>query len=549
MTMKKILIMLAFVAMLAVTMWGEKRIFVMSDIHVMAPELLVEDGDAFRRYVESDPKLLRQSAEVLLALADTIRRYDPDLIIIPGDLTKDGELVSHRMVAEMLEKLRGEGYPTLLVPGNHDIENPHGKYFKGAATEPAQRTSPEAFAEIYSKFGYDDASQRDPASLSWAKEPFEGLVVIGLDSNWYYKNQYVERGDPADVNQTAGGLREATLQWAIDIADRAMADGKQVIAIAHHNILEHYDGQSFIARPYVIDDWENVADNLTKHGVSIVFTGHQHLHDIAKRYRSAEMKDSLIDVTTGSTVSYPNPWRLVTVNDDFSKWNFATGYVRQTASLDNVQETCRQTLADNISGGLKWHIRQYWPKIQEIIEENSSLIEKWKVNVPATPEEMTSLAMDYFGHLFVEAFLINVTGNEEDNPRSKEIVGEFKTQVAKLVNDRVGKASEVVNVYVENILNDNVYSWLNSMMNDVNQWGTAMASVTDDLDGKPRQGGNSGGGGGDSGYYDLNGRFVGNALSNLRDGQIYVTRGKKVLKTTTPQPTTPQSTTPQPTMP
>ena len=37
----------------------EKTIFVMSDIHVMAPELLINDGEAFQKYIASDPKLLR----------------------------------------------------------------------------------------------------------------------------------------------------------------------------------------------------------------------------------------------------------------------------------------------------------------------------------------------------------------------------------------------------------------------------------------------------------------------------------------------------------
>ena len=44
----------------------EYSIFIMSDIHVMAPELLVERGTAFDNYIKSDPKLLEESGEVLV---------------------------------------------------------------------------------------------------------------------------------------------------------------------------------------------------------------------------------------------------------------------------------------------------------------------------------------------------------------------------------------------------------------------------------------------------------------------------------------------------
>ena len=120
-----------------------KSIIVMSDIHVMDPELLENRGTAYNNYLGQDPKLLEYSAEVLEYLvAKTVQR-DPDLVIIPGDLTKDGELVSHQLVVRILSRLRSAGIPVVVVPGNHDIDNPEGYYFNGDNTRPAERTSPE----------------------------------------------------------------------------------------------------------------------------------------------------------------------------------------------------------------------------------------------------------------------------------------------------------------------------------------------------------------------------------------------------------------------
>ena len=83
-----------------------KSIIVMSDIHVMAPQLLVNRGTAYENYLNQDPKLLEYSGEVLEYLVGKTLQRNPDLVIIPGDLTKDGELLSHQLVVNILGKLR-----------------------------------------------------------------------------------------------------------------------------------------------------------------------------------------------------------------------------------------------------------------------------------------------------------------------------------------------------------------------------------------------------------------------------------------------------------
>ena len=64
-----------------------KYIIVMSDIHVMAPELLENRGSAYENYLSQDPKLLEYSGEVLEYLVGETLQRNPDLVIIPGDKT------------------------------------------------------------------------------------------------------------------------------------------------------------------------------------------------------------------------------------------------------------------------------------------------------------------------------------------------------------------------------------------------------------------------------------------------------------------------------
>ena len=103
------------------------KIAVISDLHVMAPELLVKEGDAFEAYLNRDRKMLRESTEILDTLASDILDLKPDLVLVTGDLTKDGERASHQIVASQLQRLVDAGIQVLVVPGNHDINNPDAK--------------------------------------------------------------------------------------------------------------------------------------------------------------------------------------------------------------------------------------------------------------------------------------------------------------------------------------------------------------------------------------------------------------------------------------
>lgn len=81
----------------------EIKIAIISDIHYMDKSLLVKDGPAFQAYLAKDPKLLEYSSDILRAAVRDIIRKRPNLVLIPGDLTKDGERISHERVASILK--------------------------------------------------------------------------------------------------------------------------------------------------------------------------------------------------------------------------------------------------------------------------------------------------------------------------------------------------------------------------------------------------------------------------------------------------------------
>ena len=108
----------------------QKVIYVVSDPHVMDPSLLVNKGAAFTECLTKDMKMLEQSVEAFEAVVDSAILHHADVLLICGDLTKDGEKVSHQRVASTLQKALQAGVKSFVIPGNHDILNPHARYFE-----------------------------------------------------------------------------------------------------------------------------------------------------------------------------------------------------------------------------------------------------------------------------------------------------------------------------------------------------------------------------------------------------------------------------------
>ena len=103
---------------------SQYTLLVCSDPHIMAPELVVQEGPAFEETLRSDRKLLLESVQIFDQLIKEALEIRPDLFLICGDLTKDGELASYRYLTQRLDRLTEAGIKVLVVPGNHDINNP-----------------------------------------------------------------------------------------------------------------------------------------------------------------------------------------------------------------------------------------------------------------------------------------------------------------------------------------------------------------------------------------------------------------------------------------
>jgi predicted phosphodiesterase len=280
------------------------RFMVFSDPHYYDPSLGTE-GSAFQAYLDGDRKLLKESRELLAEALLRVSNSDADFVLIPGDLTKDGTRVSHEMFAALISELEVSGKKVYVVPGNHDISNGHSHAFQGDQEILVENVSPYQYLEIYHEFGYSEALHKDGHSLSYVVEPVEGLWVLGLDACRYLENE------PGHHPVTDGAFKKETLEWVESVAETAAKENKRMIAFMHHGIIEHYEKQNRFFGEYVVDQYRKVSKQFASLGINVVFTGHYHAQDITlKKWNNG---DFIVDVETGSLVTYPCPLREVKI--------------------------------------------------------------------------------------------------------------------------------------------------------------------------------------------------------------------------------------------
>ena len=273
---------------------AEKTIAVIADIHLMAPSLLdSSDNKQWKHDLANSKIMLDLSTTMLDLLEGKILTHKPDILLITGDLTKDGEVESHHYVRDRLDRIRNAGIKVYVIPGNHDRGNMESALvYANDTSTVAKQFDNDSFAEYYRDYGYGSDTQRyNGTSLNYVVEPLPGLTIIGLDTAiWCWYN-------------------EGAVEWACQQAIEARKKGNVPLLMQHHPLMPHYYCQDDIFELSVPERYLQVREQLANAGIRVVLTGHTQASDIA-RYTSTEGHD-IFDISVGCPISYSCDYRVL----------------------------------------------------------------------------------------------------------------------------------------------------------------------------------------------------------------------------------------------
>ncbi len=456
------------------------KIAIISDLHVMVPELLVSEGNAFEEYLARDRKMLRESVEILDTLMGCILELKPNLVLVTGDLTKDGERVSHEQVAAQLKRLTDAGIQVLVVPGNHDINNPDAKVFDGNNATSTDTITRREFAAIYRHAGYGSNSRRDPDSLSYCCDVTDSLSILAIDACMDRFNTFVSRGDARDHCKTSGHLEPSTQQWLVEQAKQATDAGRRVIAMMHHHLVPHFHMEETLAAPYMVDDAGQFCQRLIEAGVHVIFTGHLHISDVSQVNLQP---GTMVEIATAAAVGYPCQWRVATCFPATGKMQLHTRTLFSLPSQPDFGEIARGVFTSSIPTITHGVLTRYWPEIQQAIsnyKDKHPFMMRF-VKLPGSPQGIADILLKHLQKPVTQAYIAFAEGNEGTMGDNKELVDELIDGVDHIVDETV---SGILKPFAKAALHLRIYSIarlvLRSILEDRNDIGTQHETIIND---------------------------------------------------------------------
>ncbi|MBK5242254.1 metallophosphoesterase [Clostridium sp.] len=253
--------------------------YITTDIHYLSKDL-TDNGEAFNKFVSTGSgKQIAYIDKILNAFTYEVKNKKPDILIISGDLTTNGEKKSHVDIANKFKDIEKTGTSVYVIPGNHDVLNPWARGFKGEKQYITDSVSDKDFSKIYSEFGYEEAILRDKNTLSYLAMPSEDVWLLMLDTNQYKNNSAI--GFP----QADGQITQETFDWIKKCSALAKEKGAKIITVMHHNLLNHSD---VIQDGYTVNDNKEVIDAFQSSNLDLVLSGHIHIQDISSYKKDAD---------------------------------------------------------------------------------------------------------------------------------------------------------------------------------------------------------------------------------------------------------------------
>jgi len=311
------------------------------------------------------------------ALADIAER-GIRLVVIPGDVTDDGQADTVAATMALLDDYAERyGMRFFAAPGNHDLYSIHGRHqskrylnadgthilFTSDAAEPQEESLRRVLTPAMHCAGYEAGLPpfarlgyfRDPRDLHWETpfgvsdaladriyvvrsddgkavrtmvdasylvEPEPGLWLLSIDANVFEPRDGCTDPVPEKAyhDSTDAGWnamlkhKRFVLDWAKGVAERAKAQGKDLLVFSHYPMVDPLAGTledeialfgntSFARRA----PRPEVARAAIAAGIRVHFSGHLHVNDTAI---FSEAGDTLVNVAVPSLVGFPPAYKL-----------------------------------------------------------------------------------------------------------------------------------------------------------------------------------------------------------------------------------------------
>lgn len=393
--------------------------WVVSDPHYF-DKSLTDSGSAYQNIKQTAAgKELDYQEESWQAFIDKAIEQQPDMLIITGDLTLNGEKVSAEKLAELLKQLTDKGINAFVIPGNHDINDGWARKFVGAKQEKTEAISIVDFKEIFAENGYQNATSYDKHSLSYSVAVNPTYNFLFLDSNIY-----LDDNQPQTRPATGGTIRGKTMSWVKQQLEEGKQAKKKTLVFLHHNIYAH---NKLLSSGFVLNNADEFKQILAEYQVPVVFSGHIHAQDIMTE---TVANTQLTEIVSGSFSITPQSYGVVKLSKDSFEYRKKENDVDTWAREKNITTP---------------QVRNYQEYIKNIfMEDGKRLAYAQLIDSGMTNEAQMDIAAEFVGTVNIRFF----SGNDYS---SEEEVEKFKQEKGYQI---IAENSKFLKEYIDSIIQD-----------------------------------------------------------------------------------------------
>ena len=274
---------------------------VITDTHYYAKSTGTE-GKAYEAANTKSQLLLKYSAELLDAAFRQIKADKrTDIVLISGDTTSNGEYDSHHEFIEMLRDLKAAGKRVYVITATHDYQDDgQTNSYVGDEKVKIPAAKREELYDMYREFGPDEALSVHRDSMSYVVQLQEGYRLFAINN---------------DRNLTGkSGISDDCYAWLCEQVEDAKKNNQFMLMMTHHPLIAPSPVYALIGKNDMMGEHDEIKDFLADLGISLVFTGHSHIHDIS--YDFSENGNVLYDISTSALAGYPGYYRTVRICGD-----------------------------------------------------------------------------------------------------------------------------------------------------------------------------------------------------------------------------------------
>lgn len=292
---------------------------ILTDTHYYSKKNWV-DGDPFAFPPAREQLFRRGSEEILRHVFDELCKEGmPEIVLISGDLTNNGEVTSHEEMRELLRDLKKRGKRVYVTTATHDYRGEGVSY---GFDKDNHKVDVPAFKRddlrgFYREFGMNEAVSVHEPTMCYAVDLTPEYRLLALNDDKGYDH---------------AGFTEECFDWIIQQVQEAKRNGQFILAMTHHPVLSPSPLYRLIAAGDLLESGEERAKQFADLGVPCMFTGHSHIHNITSI--TSDNGNTFYDVSTSAVVGFPPNYRIVRFDPDNKQIDVKTSTVEHVPGLD-----------------------------------------------------------------------------------------------------------------------------------------------------------------------------------------------------------------------